>query len=267
MRDTAAPLPFAQAARAVFDLALEGMVWSRRSLMMAILLGLPVAFGILFRAVLLARLPTEVTSADLFGMIVTVYVSFLVPLAALFYATALVADEVEGKTLTYLLTRPVRRGAILAGKFAAFLATTLSLSLPSLVLAFFLFATTRGWAGASAAVPDLFRDMGVVVLAFLAYGALFALLGVVLKRPMIPGLLFVFVWERVSNLPGYLPRFTVTAYLRSLIRHRSPVEGLSDMFGQVLPTALCLEVLAGMIVVFLAGAAWIFSGREYVMEQ
>ena len=36
---------------------------------------------------------------------------------------------------------------------------------------------------------------------------------------------------------------------------------------QVLPVALSLEVLAGMMIAFLAGAIWIFSTREYVMEQ
>ena len=50
----------------------------------------------------------------------------MLPLAALFYATSLVADEVEGRTLTYLLTRPITRASILAGKFAAYLATTLT---------------------------------------------------------------------------------------------------------------------------------------------
>jgi ABC-type transport system involved in multi-copper enzyme maturation permease subunit len=267
VRDTTRPLPFARAVAGIFDLALEGMVWSRRSLMMAALLGLPVAFGILYRAVLVARIPTQVTADDLYGVIVTVYLRFLVPLAALFYATALIADEVEGKTLTYLLTRPIQRAAILTGKFAACLATTLALALPSLVLTFFLLVTARGWGAVAAAVPDLFRDLGVVALALLAYGALFALLGVLLKRPMIPGLLFVFVWELVANLPGYLPRFTLTAYLRSLVRHRPPAEGFSEMFGQVLPPALCLEVLTGLIAVFLGLSLWIFSTREYVMEQ
>jgi ABC-type transport system involved in multi-copper enzyme maturation permease subunit len=244
------------------------MVWSRRSLMMAVLLGLPVAFGILYRAVLMAKLPAKLTGPDLYGTIVAVYyIRNVLPLAALFYATSLIADEVEGKTRTYLLTRPIRRGAILAGKFAAYLATTLSLTLPALVVTFFLLTTARGWSGVGGAVPDLFRDMGVVVLALLAYGALFTLLGVLLKRPMIPGLLFVFVWELVANLPGYMPRLTVTAYLRSLVHHRPPVEGLAELFGEVLPAALCLEVLAAMIAVFLGTAAWIFSRREYVMEQ
>ena len=42
---------------------------------------------------------------------------------------------------------------------------------------------------------------------------------------------------------------------------------MAEIFAQVLPTALCLEALGAMIVVFLAGAAWIFSAREYVLDQ
>jgi len=268
MRDTSRPVPFAPAARAVFDLALEGMVWSRRSLLMAVLLGLPIVFAIVYRAVLAAHIPPRVTPFDLYGAVVVFYyLRNVLPLAALFYATALIADEVEGKTLTYLLTRPVRREAIIAGKFAAYVATTLSLALPAVVLTFFILLTSRGRVGLGGAVPDLLRDLGVLALALLAYGALFTLLGVLLKRPMIPGLLFLFVWELIANLPGYLPRFTLTAYLRSLVRHRPAEEGISEIFGQILPTALCLEVLAGAVLVCLAAAAWIFSTREYVMDQ
>ena len=136
-----------------------------------------------------------------------------------------------------------------------------------MVVTFFLLATTRGWTGIGSAVPDLFRDMGVVALALAVYGAFFTLLGVALRRPVIPGLLFLFVWELAANLPGYLPRATITAWLRSLIRHRPADEGLAEMFGDVLPTALSLEVLAAMLVVFLGGSIWIFSTRQYVMEQ
>lgn len=268
MRDTTQPLPFLRAARGVFDLSLDGMIWSRRSLMMAALLGLPVLFALVYRLVLVTRLPPQVSGYDLYGVVIAFYyVRNVLPLAALFYATALVADEVEGKTLTYLLTRPIRRNAILAGKFAAYLVTTLCLSLPVVVVTFFLLATARGWSGIGGAVPDLFRDLGVVALALAVYGAFFTFLGVTLRRPVIPGLLFLFVWELAANLPGYLPRATITGWLRSLIRHRPAHEGVADMFGQVLPTALSLEVLAGMLAVFLAGSIWIFSTREYVMEQ
>ena len=267
-RDTSRPVPFVRAGRAVFDLALEGMVWSRRSVLMAFLMGLPIVFAIVYRTVLATRLPPRVTPFDFYGgIVVFYYLRFVVPLAALFYATALVADEGDGKTLTYLLTRPVRRESILAGKFAAYVATTLSLALPAVVVTFFILMTARGRSGLGVAVPDLLRDLGVLALALLAYGALFTLMGVLLKRPVIPGLLFLFIWEFMANLPGYLPRLTLTAYLRSLIRHRPAEEGISEVFGQVLPTALSLEVLAGAILVFLAASAWIFSTREYVMDQ
>ncbi|HUG53729.1 MAG TPA: ABC transporter permease [Vicinamibacteria bacterium] len=267
-RDLSRPVPFLRAARSVFDLSLEGMVWSRRSLLVALLLGLPAVLALLFRVALATRLPPRISGFDLSGIVIAFYDGRnVLPLAALFYATALIADEVEGRTITYLLTRPVQRTAILAGKFAAYLATTVALSLPAAVVTFFLLTTARGWTGVGARVPDLFRDLGVLVLTLVTYGAFFTLMGVLLRRPVIPGLLFLFVWELLANAPGYLPRFTITAYLRSLIHHRPPDEGLAELFAQVLPTALCLEVLGAMIVVFLAGAAWIFSSREYVLDQ
>jgi ABC-2 type transport system permease protein len=266
-RDLSRPVPFLRAAKAVFDLSLEGMVWSRRSLLMVALLFGPALLAVAVR-IALTRLPPRVSAFDLYGlMIAFVYVRNALPLAALFYATALISDEVEGKTLTYFLTRPIQRVAVLAGKFASYLVTTLTLALPAVVITFFVLNTIRGWSGIGALVPELFRDMGVMILTLVVYGAFFTLMGVLLRRPVIPGLLFLFVWELLANAPGYLPRFTITAYLRSLIHHRPPDEGLAEIFAQVLPTALCLQAVGAMIVVFLAGAAWIFSQREYVLDQ
>jgi ABC-type transport system involved in multi-copper enzyme maturation permease subunit len=268
MRDTSRPLPFATAARGVFDLSLEQMMWSRRSFIMAVLIGLPALLAVAFRVFVVARLPPEISAFDFYGGVIAFYyVRNVLPLVALFYATALIADEVEGKTLTYLLTRPITRGAILCGKFASYLATTLTLTLPAAVVTFFLLATAQGVSGVGARVPGMFQDMGVLALTLLVYGALFALLGVLLRRPVIPGLLFLFVWELIANLPGYMPRFTLTAWLRSLISHRPSMEGMSEMFGQVLPTGLSLGILLGATVIFLGAASWIFSHHEYVLEQ
>jgi ABC-2 type transport system permease protein len=268
VRDASRPLPVLGAARAVFDFTLEGMVWTRRSLLMALLLGLPVVFAVLFRVFLAAKMPPRITGFDLYAVVVAMYyVRNVLPLAALFYATSLVADEVEGKTLTYLLTRPVTRPSVLLGKFLAYVATTLALTLPATVVTFFLLVTVHGFSGVGPAVPDLLRDLGAMSLTLVVYGAFFTLLGVLLRRPMIPGLLFLFVWELLANLPGYLPRLTLSAWARSLVRHRPPEEGFSGLFAQVLPWDLSLLVLSGATVVFLGLAFWIFAGREYVMEQ
>ena len=267
MRDTTRPVPFLPSARAVFGLSLEGMLWSRRSLVMGLLLAIPVLIAIVFRLVLAAHLPAEITGLHLYGYLVALFwVHNALPLAALFYASALIADEVEGRTLTYLLTRPVQRRAILAGKFAAYVVTSLCLALPAAVVTFFVLALSKG-VSLAAAVPDLFRDLGVLALTLVVYGALFALMGVLMKRPLIPGLLFLYVWELIVHLPGYVPRFTITGWLRSLITHRPAGRGFSALFGQVLPAGLSLMVLAGLTVAFLWLAIRIFSHREYVLDQ
>ena len=104
-----------------------------------------------------------------------------------------------------------------------------------------------------------------LALALVVYGALFLLLGVLLRRPLIVGLAYVFVWEFFVPLaPAYVPRFTLTAWLRSLLTGG----GVSNVFGgQVLPTGLSLIVLTLATAAFLAMAAWIFSRREYVLDQ
>ena len=266
--DRTRPVPFLPAAKVVFDLSLESMLWSRRSIFMGVLLGLGVLFAVLFRVLLAARLPARIGAFDLYGVVVAYYyVRHALPLAALFYASSLIADEVEARTITYLLTRPVRRASILAGKFAAYVATTFALALPGLVLTFFLLTTQRGWRGVAGGAPDLFRDLGVAGLALLAYGALFALMGVFLKRPLIPGLLFLYGWELLANLPGWAPRFTITAWLRSLLRHRPAGEGIGEAMATALPPVLCLTVLGVIIVLCLALAGWVFSRRQYVLDQ
>jgi ABC-2 type transport system permease protein len=263
------PLPLLRSSRVVFDLALDGMVWSRRSLVMGLLVGLPALFAVVYRIVLAGgRLSDAPAPLDVYGHIVALYeVRNVLPLVAFFYATSLVADEVEGRTITYLLTRPIPRASVLAGKFAAYLATSLSIALPAVLVAFLALATAPGGPGLATGARDLFRDLGTVVLTLLAYGALFALMGVVFRRPAIPGLLFLFGWELVANLPGYLPRLTLTGYLRSLMRYHPAEEGFFPVSIEVLPWTLCLEVLLGTAVVFLAGALWLFSRREYVLDQ
>jgi len=262
-----AAVPFVRGARVVFDLSLESMLWSRRSVFMGALYVLPPLFGLFYRMVLAAHLPVRITPSDLFGVVVAYYfLWFALPLTALFYATALVADEVEARTITYLLTRPVSRTAILAGKFAAYLGTTLSLALPSLVLTFFLVLTRQGRRGLAIGAPDLVRDLGVVALALLAYGALFAFIGVLLRWPLITGLLFLYGWEWLSQAPGWAPRVTLRAWLASLHRHHAVGEGLSQV-SQALPVVPGLIVLVVSSILFVSLAGWIFSQRQYVLDQ
>src|ERR1043166_3518283 len=112
----------------VFDLSLGQMLWSRRSVFLGLLLGGPVVMALALRIV-----STMVTSgfgingaqaagASIFGMMIwLLYIRFIVPVLGVFYGTALIADEVDDKTITYLFTRPIRRGALVLGKYLAYL--------------------------------------------------------------------------------------------------------------------------------------------------
>src|SRR5204862_4741751 len=93
----------------------------------------------------------------IFGLMIWVfYLRFTVPVLGVFYGTALIADEVEDKTITYLFTRPIPHGAVLFGKYLAYLACTVFVVLPSVVLVYLLIVPLRGSLGGS--FVDLLKD-------------------------------------------------------------------------------------------------------------
>jgi hypothetical protein len=116
-------------------------------------------------------------------------------------------------------------------------------------------------------------DLGVLGLGLAAYGALFALVGAAIRRPLVVGLVFVFGWELVTLvMPGYLKRFTLAYYLQTLVPHAMPTgDTVSLLQGAVFreppSVAVSIGVLVLAIVASLALAARVVEQREYVLEQ
>jgi hypothetical protein len=272
------PSVFASAMR-IFDLSLGQMLWSRRSIFLAILLGGPVLLAFIVRLLSAATRfgPMQVNGAQVsgvavFGMMIwLLYIRFIVPVLGVFYGTSLIADEVDDKTITYLFTRPIQRSAVLLGKYLAYVACTVLLVLPSVMLVFFLIVPTGG-GSIGAAFPSLLKDFGMLAVGLLAYGAVFAYAGARLKRPLVMGLVFAFGWEPgVLLLPGYLKRLTVAYYLQALVTHQMPqdsaVNMLMQVFREVPSVPVSLLSLAVIIGVALWGAGRSVESREYVLEQ
>jgi ABC-2 type transport system permease protein len=273
----AMPSVLSSAAR-VFDLSLGQMLWSRRSVFLGVLLGGPVLLAIALRivAVLFAsgfRINgAETAGASVFGLMIwLLYIRFIVPVLGVFYGTALIADEVDDKTITYLFTRPIRRSAVLLGKYFAYLACTVLLVLPSVMLVFFLVVPTGG-SHIAEAFPALLSDLAMLAIGLTAYGAVFALVGTRMKRPLIVGLVFAFGWEpAVLLFPGYLKRLTVAYYLQALVTHQMPQDSavslLMQVFHEVPTVATSLACLAVVVVLTLWLAGRAVEQREYVLEQ
>ncbi len=267
---------FARAALRVFDLSLGQMLWSKRTIFMVLVVGGPVAIAAVLRLLELLSLPIRaggaiVAGPVVFGLMMWIfYLRFTVPVLGVFYGTALIADEIEDKTITYLFTRPVARGAVLLGKYLAYLACTVLVVLPSVVLVYLLVVPIRGSLGA--AFPDLLADLGLLGLGLAVYGAVFAFVGARVKRPLLVGLVFALGWEPAALLfPGYLRKFTVAHYLQALVPHAMPQDSAVSFLQAIFhdhpsPLASVLYLLA-IGCVFLALGVRAIENREYVLEQ
>jgi ABC-2 type transport system permease protein len=270
------PLSFWAASKRIFDLSLGEMLWSRRTIFMALVVGGPVILALIVRVLEAFGMPAlrvngqRIGGMGVFGiMIWMLFLRFAVPILGVFYGTALMADEVEDKTITYLFTRPIPRGAVLVGKYLAYLACTSLVVLPSVMLVYFLLIRFNEIPGT---FPQLVTDLGLLFIGLAAYGALFAFVGAFFKRPLVIGLVFVTGWEQTAMaLPGYMKRFTVAYYLQALVPHSMPSDGvisiLQGVFRDTPPAAISLFWLSFYVVVFLYLAARTVDRKEYVLEQ
>ena len=263
----------------IFDLSLGEMLWSRRSVFLALLVGGPVVLALVSRLVWM-MVPTEsfringetVSGAGTFGLMIwLLYVRFIVPILGVFYGTALIADEVDDRTITYLFTRPIPRGAVLVGKYLAYLACTVLLILPSVVIVFFLMVPMGG-SGVASAFPSLLGDLGMLAAGLAAYGAVFAWVGARIRKPLVAGLVFVLGWEpAVLLFPGYLKRLTVAYYLQALVPHAMPQDSAISVLMQVFSEVPGMLLSLSALLVVTLGALWAATrtveSREYVLEQ
>jgi ABC-type transport system involved in multi-copper enzyme maturation permease subunit len=268
---------YLSSALRVFDLSVTEMLWSRRTIFMALVVGAPVLISVALRLLDAVGAPvfkmngSMMAGPAIFGLMIWVfYLRFTIPVLGVFYGTSLIADEVEDKTITYLFTRPIRRGAVLLGKFFAYMACTVFVVLPSVVIVYLAIVPMRGSLGAS--FIDLLKDLALIAIGLGAYGAVFAFIGARFKRPLLVGLIFIFGWEQVAlAFPGYLKRFTVAYYLQALVPHAMPSDNVISLIQGIfrenpsLPEALFwLFAISGL---FLWLAAVSVERKEYVLEQ
>jgi ABC-2 type transport system permease protein len=144
------------------------------------------------------------------GVILAVYLSFLLPIWSLSFATEALGGERENNSLIWLLSRPLPRPAIYLARFVALLPWCLGLNLGGFALLCYL------------AGPPGMKALGlfwpVMIWTTLAFAALFHLLGAVFRRPAVVAILYVFFLEIILNLmPGYLKRLSISFYARCLM--------------------------------------------------
>lgn len=244
---------------------------AKRTKVFALLCLLPVLLAAVVRLNALASPGRGFDGLAVFGNIIVAFdLQFLILILALFYGTSVVSEEVEGKTLTYLATRPLPKPAVVLGKYAAFVLVLLVFVLASTLAAFFILNVDRLDYGP--AWSFLGKSLAALALGIVCYTAFFTLIGAFLKKSVLFGFFFSFGWENVVQyFPGSTQKFTVMHYLKSLL------PGVGDTSQGALsflmfrldpsPAGTAVATLLGLTAVFLALACWTFNRKEYLFDE
>ena len=247
----------------LFRNAIKDLLRVKKLVAALVLMALPTTLGLLMRFNTSGKdFVPKVAYNDLSNQFIF---GFILVILAVVFGTGVIAQEVEQKTIVYLLTRPIPRWRILLAKFAAaVVVTTATAWITSLLVAIVTYGP--GGLGAS----PLGRDLLILPIGALAYTGLFLLIATVLNRPLMYGLLFAFGWETwVPSLAGNFQKLSLIAYLHVLAPHSNKEpETLENSLNQVLQqeiisSRLAWSVLLGTIVVTVLAACLLFSIREY----
>ena len=206
---------------------------------------------------------------QVFGTLMsTAVIHFLVIFVTLFYGTALISEEVEGKTLTYLFVRPIPKPTIMLGKYLALVWISSLLVLPTIFLSYVILYLGPDLRPFMDDMGTLAKDLGIVFLGLLAYGAMFTLIGAWVKHSILAGLVYAFGWEGiVSYLPGFTRKLTITHYLQSIFPHEDTAGAIAMLIGERTGPIESVVTLVLLVFFFLATASLILREKEYVLEQ
>lgn len=165
--------------------------------------------------------------------------------------TRLIRGDMLEQILHYYLLSPVRREVLIAGKYLAGVLSTGLIFGVSTVLSYILLHLPAGWVAFEEFVikgpgfGHLLSYVGLVILACIGYGAVFLLIGLFFRNPIIPAAL-ILGWEYINFLlPPLLKKFSVIYYLESLCPVPIP-QGSITILAEPAPAWLAIP---GLIVV------------------
>ncbi|HEU4349200.1 MAG TPA: ABC transporter permease subunit [Actinoplanes sp.] len=164
----------------------------------------------------------------------------VLPVIALIVGTGVLGSEVDDGTIVHILAKPLpRRDIILAKLGVAVVVTALTTAVPLFIAGWLASSTGLGAGLAAGAVAGSF-----------AYSALFLLLSLLTRRPVLLGLVYILVWE------GLLGRFvsgtrvlSIEQYVITIADRISPSELLTGRVSLPVALIMCVIFTIGCTVV------------------
>jgi ABC-2 type transport system permease protein len=220
--------------RVIYSLILRSQATRGRLAALGLLgiVGIAVGIGIGSRDT--ATLTTATRFIDVFGL------ALVVPVSALVLGSAALGDFIDDGTMVYLWLRPVPRWKLAAAATAATITVVGPLVLVPLVLA----AAATGQGGSLVWGTAASAALGVA-----AYSGLFVLAGIWIRRALLWGLIYIFIWEGfVARAGRSASKLAIRAYTRSVLSWVTDVPlrlaDISIAYALIVPLAVGAAALA-----------------------
>jgi ABC-2 type transport system permease protein len=259
---------FIRSVRDVFSFFIGHSKKVRKTKIFFILSFLPVIMAFMVKFSQIFQIASDIEGIYIFNnMVMAFYLQFMILILALFYGTSVTSEELEGKTLTYLTTRPISKSAIIVGKYLAY--TVLTIFMTTVGVFFSFIVLNLNELTDLSLYPILFRDVAILALGLMCYTAFFTFISTILKRSIMFGLVFSFGWENVIQyFPGSTQKFTIVHYLKSLLPGPS-TRRFSFLLFRLEPssTGTAIFMLFLIAAVFLVLACFLFTYKEYILED
>jgi ABC-type transport system involved in multi-copper enzyme maturation permease subunit len=231
----------------------------RRALPLYLLAALPLAIFV-GHAIGYARGWTNCHGTEDLTVFAGVFQLFVLRLVVFFGCVVIFLNSFRGevvqKSLHYYFLAPVRREVLVVGKYLSGLLTACCIFGASVAISYAVLcrhlAATPSAALAGPAMQQLGTYTGITLLACAGYGAVFLLLGMLYRNPIVPAIV-VLVWESlIVFFPPLLKKISIIFYLESLCPVRVPFEGPGRLFAITAnPTPVYLAV-PGLVLLALA---------------
>ncbi len=216
----------------LIEVTLRGLLGRRRTILLALLAGLPVLIALLIKV--------SGGRPDADRILDTLVVRTVMPLVALIIGTAAIGSEIDDGTAVYLIIKPIPRWRIALSKILVAAGLTAAMVVPAVILTGLLLGSRNDTA------TTLVGFTVACLVGGSAYAAAFVTLSLFTSRALLLGLAYVLIWEGV--LSGLLEG---TKFLSI----RQATLGLASALGVHVPgDPLAAGVSVLVLVVVLVGA-------------
>jgi ABC-2 type transport system permease protein len=195
----------------MMQLTLRQMIFSRKFIVLLVLTLLPT----LLVVYALRRPDVSEPFVFLSDFTYLLYIQIVLVLITLVNSTSLIRDEISNKTISFLVTRSISRGNVALSRYVAHMPVNFVLVALPVSFCYLYMGVQKG--GLFNNLDILAGYLLMILLGVVVYGAFFYMLGILVKHPLMIGLLFAFLWEvLLTNMQGRIPYATIMFYIRSL---------------------------------------------------